>query len=384
MRVEPRIFALVVAAGVSKRAGEGVPKQYRALGGKPMLRYGLEALIDHSAIAGVAAVIGKDHRAYYDEATQGLKLLPPVIGGRERADSVKAGLDALASHTPDYVLIHDAARPFLAPVVIDRVVKALRPKEGVVPALPVADTVRRLHKKKWEEVEREHLYRIQTPQGFPFAPLLALQSEDVARFTDDAALWLAAKLPLGYVEGDERLRKVTTAEDMLWAASYAGGAARTTVGFGYDVHRLVAGSGLTLAGINVPHDKKLDGHSDADVALHALVDAILGALGEGDIGQHFPPTDPQWKGADSSIFVAEAVHRVAARGGTIEHADMTIICEAPRIAPHREAMRNAVATLLKVEERRVSVKATTTEGIGFTGKREGIAAQAVVTLSLPR
>lgn len=377
----PRIFALIVAAGSGVRAGGGMPKQYRPLGGKSLLRYSVEAFARHPAIAGTLIAIGPDHGTYYKEATQGLNLLPPVIGGKERADSVKAGLAGLAKEKPDYVLVHDAARPFLSAALIDRVVKALRPGRGVVPALPMADTVRRLVKKDWEEVERSGLMRIQTPQGFPFKELSELQTEDVATFTDDAALWLAGNLPLDYVEGDERLRKVTNEEDIAWAEAAARG--RVATGFGYDVHRLVDGIAIMLGGISIPHNKKLDGHSDADVVLHALVDAILGALAEGDIGQHFPPSDPKWKSADSSLFVEEAVRRVAARGGSILHADLTVICEAPKLAPHRAAIQQRIASLLNVAPEKVGVKATTTEGLGFTGKGEGIAAQAVVTLSLP-
>ncbi len=389
MAKKPKILALLVAAGSGSRVGEGLPKQYRPIAEKPLLRYSLEAFLSHPDIAGVAVVIAPGHEKYYDAGVAGLKLLPPVIGGVERQDSVKAGLEALAAHKLakggiDYVLIHDAARPFLSHDVISRVIAALTPEHGVVPTLPMADTVRRFRSGHWEEVDREGLMCIQTPQGFPFGPLCELQSEDVARFPDDAALWLAANLKLRYVEGEENLRKVTNADDITWAEHTARGAMRTAIGFGYDVHRLVDGTSITLGGVSIPHDKKLDGHSDADVALHALVDAILGALAEGDIGQHFPPSDPTWKGADSARFVEQAVRRVAARGGVIAHADLTIICEAPKISPHRDGMRATIASLLGIDIARVSVKATTTEGLGFTGRHEGIAANAVVTLSLPQ
>jgi 2-C-methyl-D-erythritol 4-phosphate cytidylyltransferase/2-C-methyl-D-erythritol 2,4-cyclodiphosphate synthase len=383
MNQQPRIFALVVAAGSGKRAGGTVPKQYAKIGGKPLLRHSLQALKTHPDIAGVQVVIDPLHTEYYAGAACGLDLLPPAHGGAARQDSVRAGLKALAANRPDYVLIHDAARPFLSQAILSRIIGALAPDSAVMPALAVADTVRRLHHERWEEVPRDGLLRIQTPQGFPFAKLLGLMAGDIAQATDDAALWLAAGYPLRYVEGEERLRKVTNAADMQWAEERARGAARIAVGSGFDVHRFADGGAVILGGIAIPHDKKLEGHSDADVVLHALVDAILGALAEGDIGRHFPPGDPRWKGADSKQFTAEACRRVYARGGRIEHADVTVICEAPKIDPHREAMRQAVASMLGVPLSRVSIKATTTEGLGFTGRGEGIAAQAMVTLALP-
>jgi len=363
-----------------------IPKQYRPVAGKPLLRYSLLALANHPSIAGVQVVIAPEHRAYYKEAAEGLSLLEPVAGGAERQDSVKAGLKALAPRQPDYVLIHDAARPFLDRAVIDRVLEKLTPDNAVVPALPAADTLRRHRGGQWEEIEREGVLRMQTPQGFPFRALLDLQAEDIARFTDDAALWLAAGRALDYALGDERLRKVTTAEDIAWADETARRAARVAVGSGYDVHKLVMAGGkdsVTLGGVAIAHAKTLEGHSDADVVLHALTDALLGALGEGDIGMHFPPGEAQWKGADSKQFVADAMRRLKARGGAVAHADVTIICESPKIGPHREAMRGVIAKLLGVAPAQVNIKATTTEGLGFTGRGEGIAAQAVVTLSLP-
>lgn len=385
MKGNPRIFALVVAAGSGARAGGKRPKQYQRIAGKPMIRYSLQALARHAAIAGVQAVIAPEHASYYNEAVSGLDVLPVVHGGAERQDSVRAGLAALAAHKPDYVLIHDAARPFLPQAVITRILGALGPETGVVPALPVTDTIRRHRAGKWEEVEREGLMRMQTPQAFPFTELLALQAEDVAKFTDDAALWLAAGRRLDYALGDERLRKVTTADDITWAEETAQRTTRVVTGSGFDVHKLVVADGkksVTLGGVAIAHDKKLEGHSDADVVLHALTDALLGALGEGDIGQHFPPSDAKWKGADSRQFVADAVRRLNVRGGEVSHADITVICEAPKIGPHRDAMRQSIAELLGVARERVNVKATTTEGLGFTGRGEGIAAQATVTLAL--
>ena len=381
MAKKPRIMALVVAAGSGSRVGEGVPKQYRTIGRSPMLRLSIEALLSHNAISNVLVVIAPGHEQQYASATQGLTLLPPVLGGNERQDSVKAGLEALAAHQPDYVVIHDAARPLLSQAMIDRIIAALDASAAVVPSLAIADTVRRSNGAQWEEVARQGLMRMQTPQAFPFAALLALHRNATHAVTDDAALWLHDGRRLITVAGDEQLRKITTAEDLMWVASMM--PQRIAVGMGYDVHRLVDGTTITLGGIRMTHTKTLHGHSDADVVLHALVDALLGALAEGDIGTHFPPSDPQWKGADSAQFVAHALARATARHATILHADLTIICEAPKIAPHREAMRARIAQLLAIETARVSVKATTTEGLGFTGRNEGIAAQAIVTLSLP-
>ncbi|MEJ0009098.1 MAG: 2-C-methyl-D-erythritol 2,4-cyclodiphosphate synthase [Alphaproteobacteria bacterium] len=416
MKQNPRIFALIVAAGTGARAVGPVPKQYLPIAGRPMLRFSMAALAGHGRIEAVQVVIARGHEKYYEQAAasfipppaggrlgggpgQGSALprphpnpppmgegilLPPVIGGVERQDSVRAGLAALAAHRPDYVLIHDAARPFLTHGVIDRLLAKMAADKGVVPALKLADTVRRLENGKWEEVDRHGLLRMQTPQLFPYGKLCELQKEDIAVFTDDAGLWLAEGLALDYALGEEGLRKVTTHEDIAWAESFARG--RIAVGSGFDVHRLAAGGGskgIMLGGVAIAHDKVLEGHSDADVVLHALTDAILGAIGEGDIGMHFPPGDEQWKGADSAQFVREALRLTSARGGRIAHADVTIICEAPKIGPHRDAMRARIAELLALSPAQVSVKATTTEGLGFTGRGEGIAAQATVTLELP-
>lgn len=300
------------------------------------------------------------------------------MGGAERADSVAAGLEALAQHNPEYVLIHDAARPFLSHAMIDRILGALSPDVGVVPALAVADTVRRLDGDTWSDVSRDGLMRVQTPQAFPFAALQKIYATGAA--SDDAAIWLAAGRKLAYVAGDEELRKVTTAEDIAWANARAG-ARRVAVGSGYDVHALIPGDGvIRLGGIDIAHTHKLDGHSDADVVLHAVVDALLGAISAGDIGSFFPPTDARWKGANSAIFIEEARAQVAARGGEIQHLDVTIIGERPKISPHREAMRERIAAMLKLPLSHVSVKATTTEKLGFTGREEGIACQAIATV----
>lgn len=380
MTEKPRIAAIIVAAGVGARAGGALPKQYQRLAGKPMLRHSVERLLAHPAIASVRVIINSQHADHYTAAVEGLSLAPPVFGGAERADSVRTGLAALAGEKPDIVLVHDAARPFISTAVIDRLLQAMEGENGAVPAVPVADTVRRHAQGQWETVRREGLLRIQTPQAFPYAMLVAAM-ENAGNVTDEAAAWLAAGHRLAYVEGEEQLNKMTTADDMRRASLF-----RTATGSGFDVHQLMPAGGtqlIRLGGIDIAHDHKLHGHSDADVVLHALVDAILGALGEGDIGTHFPPSDERWKGADSKMFVAEAKRLVEARGGHIQHVDVTVICEAPKIGPHRDSMRAAMAEMLAVPLDYVSVKATTTEQLGFTGRKEGIAAQALATLSLP-
>ena len=384
MTPSPHIYALIVAAGTGTRVGEGVPKQYRRMGGKPLLRYSAEALLAHPAIAGVQFVIHPEHQELYAAASEGLNLLPPIFGGFERSDSVRAGLNSLTHYSPEYVLVHDAARPFLPREILDALIKKLSPDHAVVPALPVVDTIRRYDEVQWQEVSRAGLLRIQTPQAFPFERLKHIYGSGAA--TDEAALWLAAGLPLQYVAGSEELRKVTTADDLAWAERTIATTRRVAVGMGYDVHALMPAGEvgvIRLGGLDIAHDHKLEGHSDADVVLHAIVDALLGTVAEGDIGSHFPPSDERWRGANSAAFVAEAVRRVQAHGGMIQHVDLTVICEAPKIGPHREAMREAIATMLGVPLRQVSVKATTTEKLGFTGRREGIAAQAVATVSLP-
>ena len=377
-----RIAALIVAAGSGTRAGGGLPKQYAPVAGKPMLRHSIERLLAHPAIAAVHVVIHPGHIVHYEAAAAGLNLAPPITGGAERADSVRAGLAAIAADAPDYVLVHDAARPFLSSAVLDRLIAALTPATGVVPVLPVADTVRRFTHGSWQEISRDGLLRIQTPQAFPYR-LLADAMARAAQPTDEAAAWLAASHPLAYVEGEAALAKITSAAELRSAMQPA---TRTATGMGYDVHALMpAGQAhhIRLGGIDIPHDHKLHGHSDADVVLHAIVDALLGALAEGDIGSHFPPSDPQWKGANSSIFLEAARKKVEAREGVIEHLDITLICEHPKISPHREAIRTHIAQLLQLPLNRVSLKATTTEKLGFTGREEGIACHAIATLKLP-
>ena len=385
MAHQPNIAALVVAAGTGVRAGGECPKQYQRIGGKPLLRYAVDALTSHPSIHAVQVVIHPDHETFYTDAI-GSHTLPPIHGGAARADSVRAGLHALAALAPDYVFVHDAARPFLSHTVIDRLIAALAPTVGVVPALRVHDTVRRIDAGNWSEVSRDGLLRIQTPQVFPYAALCEAYQTTLISPTDEAAVWLASGHTLHYVEGDESLRKVTTPDDIAWATAHTAGSRRTAIGMGFDVHALIPSGDhgvMRIGGIDIPCAQTLHGHSDADVVLHAIVDALLGAIAQGDIGQHFPPGDDRWKGADSAVFVRETLKKIRACGGIIQHLDVTVICEAPKMSPHRDAMRARIAELLELPLSHVSVKATTTERLGFTGRGEGIAAQAVATVSLP-
>ncbi len=382
--------ALVVAAGRGHRFGAEMPKQFLSLAGKPVLRHSLEAFATHPAVAAVQTVIHPDDRDLYDTAAAGLDLRPPADGGATRQESVRLGLAALADFAPKRVLIHDAARPFVSGEIIDRVLAGLDSQAGVIPAVPVADTLKRVEDGSVSgTVDRSGLWRAQTPQGFRYADILAAHADFAGReMTDDAALLEAAGLTVGIVEGAERNFKITSKDDMERAEGLlAGGRRETRCGTGFDVHRfgppVPGGLTIQLCGLAVPHDRALLGHSDADVGLHAITDAILGALGQGDIGSHFPPSDPQWKGADSAVFLRAAGELAAARDGRIVHLDVTLICEAPKIGPLREAMVARIAEILELDPGRISVKATTTESLGFTGRREGIAAQATASLELP-
>jgi 2-C-methyl-D-erythritol 4-phosphate cytidylyltransferase/2-C-methyl-D-erythritol 2,4-cyclodiphosphate synthase len=387
------VAAVIVAAGRGLRAGGGdIPKQYRPLAGESVLALTLRAFRAVADIAPVQAVIHPDDRALYAAATQGLDLPPPVAGGATRQGSVLAALEALAPASPAFVLIHDAVRPFASPALLERAIAAARESGAAVPAVPVADTVKSVDAEGriTATLPREQLRAIQTPQAFAFAPLLAAhrRARDTGRddFTDDAALAEWAGLPVSTFPGEAANIKLTTPEDFARAETMLQPSdIRTDIrtGMGFDVHAFVPGERVMLGGIAIAHDRALSGHSDADVVLHALVDAILGALADGDIGAHFPPSDPQWKGAASDRFLAFAVQRVALRGGVIAHLDVTLVCEAPKIGPHRDAMRARIAAIAGVDVGRVAVKATTSEGLGFTGRREGIAAYATATIRLP-
>jgi 2-C-methyl-D-erythritol 4-phosphate cytidylyltransferase/2-C-methyl-D-erythritol 2,4-cyclodiphosphate synthase len=385
----PFTAALIVAAGRGERLGGDVPKQYLRLAGRPMLCRTVAAMRGHPAVGLVQVVIDPAHGESYAAAVAGLDLPTPVPGGASRQASVRAGLEALAEREPDYVLIHDAARPFASPALIGRVLAALDEAPGALPAVPVTDSLRRAEGGRIVgEVDRAGLVAAQTPQGFRFAEILAAHRAAAADgtagdHTDDASVALAAGLAVALVAGEEGNFKVTTQADLARAERLLAPTTTTRVGTGFDVHRFAPGDHVMLCGIRVPHDQALAGHSDADVGLHALTDAIFGAVGAGDIGQHFPPGEPQWRGASSDRFLRHAVAEVERRGGRVRHLDLTLICERPKVGPHRTAMRQRVAEIAGLPVEAVSVKATTTEGLGFTGRREGIAAQATATVELP-
>ncbi|MCX7355322.1 MAG: bifunctional 2-C-methyl-D-erythritol 4-phosphate cytidylyltransferase/2-C-methyl-D-erythritol 2,4-cyclodiphosphate synthase [Alphaproteobacteria bacterium] len=382
----PRCVALIVAAGRGHRFGGEMPKQYRTLAGRPLLRYCAEAFARHPKIDAVRVIIHPDDRALYDAAVDGLDLLPPVHGGAERQDSARLGLESLAETKPDLVLIHDAARPFPDEALVTRTIDALAASAGAVASVPVNDTLKRagMDNAVAATVDRAGLWRAQTPQGFRYAEILAAHRAAAGQaLTDDAAVAERAGLSVALVMGNEDNFKVTTEDDLARAARKLGAGAETRVGMGFDVHRFGPGDKVWLCGIEVAHTHGLVGHSDADVGLHAITDAILGAIGAGDIGQHFPPSDPQWRGAASDIFLAHAAKLVREKGGAIQNVDITFICEQPKIGPHRPRMEARVAEILGVARERVSVKATTTERLGFTGRDEGMAAQAIASVRLP-
>jgi 2-C-methyl-D-erythritol 4-phosphate cytidylyltransferase / 2-C-methyl-D-erythritol 2,4-cyclodiphosphate synthase len=387
--------ALIVAAGRGTRAAASgaTPKQYVELGGMSVLRRTALVFTGHPAVDAVAVVIHADDRDLYTAAMADLgeKVAAPVIGGATRQESVRLGLEALADAGLQNVLIHDAARPFVSDDVITAVLNALLRAPGAIAAVPVADTLKEEMAGKLiaRTVSRDRLWRAQTPQGFHFNAILdahrRAQAEGAAGMTDDAAVAEWAGLQVAIAEGSERNRKLTTAEDLQMAERQLAfeAAYETRTATGFDVHRFTDGDHVWLGGVKIPHSQSLDGHSDADVVLHALTDALLGTIGDGDIGQHFPPSDPQWKGAGSHLFLEDAARRVAARGGRIINVDVTVLAEAPKIGPHRDAMQAAIGRALGLPPSRIGIKATTMEGLGFVGRREGIAAMASATVSLP-
>jgi 2-C-methyl-D-erythritol 4-phosphate cytidylyltransferase/2-C-methyl-D-erythritol 2,4-cyclodiphosphate synthase len=385
------VAAVVVAAGRGQRAGGDVPKQYRKIAGTPVVRPTLSTFSSHPHIDLVQPVIHPDDEDLFRAASGGLKnLLEPVAGGATRQTSVHAGLQALQGRAPEIVLIHDAARPFLSGALISRAIEAARTHGAAVPGVAVADTVKKIDQAAivTETLDRSQLRMVQTPQAFVFALIADAHQRAAAAgredFTDDAALaeWAGHRVLM--FEGEAGNVKLTTNEDFARAELLSAAAlADVRIGNGFDVHAFVDGDHVMLAGVRIPHRQGVTGHSDADVALHALVDAILGALAEGDIGQHFPPSDPQWRGASSDRFLAFACERVRIRGGVIGNLDVTIVCEAPRVSPHRDAMRARIAEIAEISPDRVAVKATTSEKLGFTGRGEGIVAMATATVRLP-
>ncbi|WP_024279006.1 bifunctional 2-C-methyl-D-erythritol 4-phosphate cytidylyltransferase/2-C-methyl-D-erythritol 2,4-cyclodiphosphate synthase [Xanthobacter sp. 126] len=384
--------AIVVAAGRGSRAGGPLPKQYQQMGGEPVLRRTLRLFCEHPAVTAVLAVIHSDDSGLFADAAGGLpKILAPVSGGATRQESVRAGLEALAgTGAPAVVLVHDAARPYATPDLIARAIAAAGEADAAIPVLAVTDTVKRVDAAGLveETVDRAALRAVQTPQAFRYAPLVAAHraaaESGVTTLTDDASVMEWAGHRVATFAGETGNIKLTTAEDMTRAAaSTLADLPDVRTGTGFDVHAFGPGDHVMLGGVPVPHGFGLVGHSDADVGLHALTDALLGALCDGDIGAHFPPSDPQWRGASSDRFLAHAVEKVKARGGRIAHLDLTLICEAPKVGPHRDAIRAEIARITDVPAARISVKATTTEKLGFTGRREGIAAMASATIRLP-
>jgi 2-C-methyl-D-erythritol 4-phosphate cytidylyltransferase/2-C-methyl-D-erythritol 2,4-cyclodiphosphate synthase len=382
--------AIVVAAGRGLRAGGDRPNQYRTVGGQPVIRPSLAIFATHPDVNVVQPVIHPDDSERFTLASSDLVLLAPVMGGAMRQDSVRAGLEALAAHKPDVVLIHDAARPFASAALISRAIAAAARTGAAVPVLPVVDTVKTVDGSGTitGTIDRSSLRVVQTPQAFSFAALRDAHRKAQAAgrndFTDDAALAEWAGLTVSTFEGEAANVKLTTSDDFDRAeAAHMAALGDVRTGFGFDVHQFVDGDHIWLGGVRIPHSRSVTGHSDADVVLHALVDAILGALADGDIGAHFPPSDPQWRGASSDRFLAFAVERVKARGGRIALLDTTVVCEAPRITPHRDAMRARIAEIAGIPMSRVAVKATTSEQLGFTGRGEGIVAYANATVRLP-
>ena len=392
------VSALIVAAGRGVRASVPkslIPKQYLPLGGVPILTRAIAAFAAHPSVDDVIVAIHPEDIGLYEAASHSFssRLRPPVAGGLERQDSVRLGLEALAVDRPDRVLIHDAARPFVEPALITRVIASLNEHEAALPCVPVTDTLTTAKSGRVTgSLPRDELWRAQTPQGFRFDAILAAHraaaKEANATFTDDAGIARWFGLDVALVEGSEANRKLTSAEDISSADELLRLRAQQAIGTqrvatGYDVHAFGPGDAVILCGVRIPHDRKLIGHSDADVGMHALTDALLGTIADGDIGVHFPPSDARWRGAASELFLKHAAARVKARGGEIVHVDVTFICEGPRIGPHRDAMRAKLAECLGLDAGRVSIKATTNEGLGFIGRGEGIAAMATATVRLP-
>lgn len=381
----PKIAVILVAAGRGQRAGAGIPKQYRPLLGEPLLRWTARSFARLSRAPAILPVIHPDDADLCQAALAGISTLPPVWGGETRQESVLRGLEALEASEPHLVLIQDGARPLTSNATITRVIAALAERDGAIAALPVNDSLKRGDATIEGSVARDGLWRAQTPQGFRYRPILAAHRAARGKaLTDDAAVAEMAGMTIALVPGDEDNIKVTTEGDFARAERVLlsrAGDVRT--GSGFDVHRFGPGDHVWLCGLRIPHTHGLVGHSDADVGLHAITDALLGAVGEGDIGLHFPPSDERWRGAASDAFLRHAVDLVRKRQGIVAHLDLTLICERPKVSPHRAAMIMRIAEIVGIDVTRVSVKATTTEGLGFTGRSEGIAAQAIATVRLP-
>ena len=380
-----RVGVIIVAAGRGTRLGADLPKQYLPLGGKLLIEHCLQKFLAHPDVTAVQMVIDLAERHRFEHYADHAKFCPPVAGGNNRQQSVFCGLQALHDEGCSHVLIHDGARPFIADSLIDRLIDALADNAAVLPILPIADTLKTVGDGLVRgEQDRRQLARAQTPQAFEFAMILAAHNQFAGQeFTDDAGLAAAAGHAVTTILGDEMNYKVTSVQDLSRARADVSRPRKWRTAQGYDVHRLVTGRPLILAGVTIPHDMGLDGHSDADVAMHALTDAILGLTANGDIGSHFPPSDPQWAGAASDQFLLHSLKLLQAAGGELDHVDLMIICEAPKIGPHRAAMQAKLAELLGLPAAAISIKATTNERLGFLGRSEGIAALGMASASLP-
>ena len=387
------VAAVIVAGGSGLRAGGEKPKQYQLIGGKPVIWWTLKAFLDHPGISHIQAVIGEGHEEMFAESTVGLDLYPAVVGGSTRQDSCRTGVESVVRHSPAKVLIHDAARPFVSRDLISHVIAWLDRYPAVIPGMPVAETIKYAPGGIIDRtVDRAGMWTAQTPQGFGFAEILKAHRDAhenaAANLTDDASVAERAGISIAMIPGRIENRKLTTAEDIeiadhaMMAREFAN-LPDIRVGQGIDIHAFDDGDAVILCGVRIPHSRKLKGHSDADAAMHALTDAVLGTIGEGDIGVHFPPSDPKWKGAASRIFLDHAVALLHRRGGMVANADITILAEAPKIAPHIAAMKAVLAPLLHVSPDRIAIKATTTETLGAIGRKEGIMAFATVTVRLP-
>ena len=379
-------IAIIVAAGRGHRVGGEIPKQYLNVGGMPILRRTVTVFLENPAIDLIQVIIHPDDRELYDSAVADLGLPEPVLGGDTRQKSVLNGLEAVSDHLPEYVFIHDAARPFLDQSTLNSLIDEVQKSGAVIPALTVTDTIKYMTAETINStLERKYLYRAQTPQAFRYkAIFMAHRRFENNDLTDDSAIAEKSGLKVRVIEGSENNFKITTEDDLRKAEQMTGNTyTDVRIGYGMDVHAFDKGDHVTLGGVNIPHDKSLKGHSDADVALHAITDAILGAIAAGDIGEHFPPNEEKWKGASSDIFLKHAVKLVDDKEGVIASIDLTIVCETPKIGPHRDAMRDKISEIIDLDIDRVSVKATTTEKLGFTGKGEGIMAHAVATIRLP-
>lgn len=388
-----RTIALLVAAGHSERMGGGLPKPYIQLGGESILQRTIKAFLEHPAIDGVRVVIRREHHPYYRKAIGGLTVIPCVMGGNSRQESVRLGLESLSHHQPERVLVHDIARPFVSKKLISRITDALDTHQAVIPVLAITDTIKRVENGKvTDTIAREGAVRVQTPQGFHYQTLIAAHKQAIGKnLTDDAAVCELGNISVFTVDGENENFKITNTGDLKHMETNLALNSETRVGMGYDVHVLarheedtpVTQQTIKLCGVRIAFTHYLVGHSDADVGLHAIVDAILGAIGAGDIGTHFPPHERKWQGADSERFLLHAYELLKNRGGELINIDITLICERPKISPHSQTMIEHIANTLKIDTHRISIKATTTEKLGFAGRGEGIAAQAVATVRLP-